>query len=158
MLREVVAEATLHAGRSLVRGVQLDVGRRHANDFVVRDVKVDLAADAAVGTHGANDFLGMTDLLGSEPLLRHHLENRARRADANAFTTPRAPRFIRIAIRADDDFGVLTPPPDVEDADDLNVLAGPHAAGAEDAGRHVVADHGIARPLVARAQRQIAVL
>src|SRR6266566_4809046 len=106
VLREVVPEATLHAGRSLVRRVQLDVGRRHANDF----------------------------------------------------TTPRAPRFIRIAIRADDDFGVLTPPPDVEDADDLNVLAGPHAAGAEDAGRHVVADHGIARPLVARAQRQIAVL
>src|SRR2546430_11982711 len=57
VLREVVAEATLHAGRSLVRGVQLDVGRRHANDFVVRDVKVDLAADAAVGTHGANDFV-----------------------------------------------------------------------------------------------------
>ena len=121
-------------------------------------MKVDLAADAAVGTHGANDFLGMTDLLGSEPLPWHHLENRARGADANAFTAPRASRFIRITIRADDDFSVLTPPPDVEDADDLNVLAGPHAAGAEDAGRHVVADHGIARPLVARAQRQIAVL
>src|SRR5438477_8344398 len=127
MLRKVVAEAAFDARRSLVRRVQLDVGRRHAHDRVVRDVQVDLAADAAVGTDGAHDFFGMTDLLGSEPLPRHHFENRARGTDANAFTAPGASRFVRIPIRADDNFGVFAPPPDVEDTDDLNVFAGPHA-------------------------------
>src|ERR1041385_336954 len=42
MLREVVAEPAFHAGRALVRRVQLDVGRGDAQDFVVSDVQVDL--------------------------------------------------------------------------------------------------------------------
>ena len=43
MLREVIAEAALHAGGSLIRGVQLDVGRGDADDFVIGNVQIDLA-------------------------------------------------------------------------------------------------------------------
>src|SRR5437762_1537864 len=49
MLGEIVAEPALHAGGTLVGCVQLDVGGGDADDLVVGDVQVDLAADAAVG-------------------------------------------------------------------------------------------------------------
>src|ERR1051325_3583804 len=98
----------------------------------------------------------MANLLGREALPRHHLEDRARRTNADALAAPCAARFIRIAVRADDDLGVLAAPTDIQDADDLDVLARPHTTRAENTGRHVMADHGIARPLVAGAQRQVA--
>src|SRR5438876_936287 len=40
VLREIVAEAALHAGGALVGGVQLDVGGRDADDLVVGNVQV----------------------------------------------------------------------------------------------------------------------
>jgi len=91
-------------------------------------------------------------------LPRHHLEDRAGGADAHALAAPRAPGLVGIPVGADDDFGVLTAVADIEHAHDLNVLAGAHAARAQDAGGHVVADHRVAGPLVSRAQRQIAAL
>ena len=130
MLGEIVAEPALHAGGTLVGCVQLDVGGGDADDLVVRNVQVDLAADAAVGTDRAHDLFRMSDLLGGEPLPRHHLKDRAGGTDADALAAPRAARLVGIPVRADDDFGVLAAKPDVEHAHDLNVLAGAHAAGA----------------------------
>src|SRR6266576_5425772 len=86
VLGEIVAEAALHAGRALVGCVQLDVGRGDAHDFVVGNVQVDLASDAAVRTDRAHDPLRMSDLLGREPLPRHHLEDRAGGTDADALS------------------------------------------------------------------------
>ena len=157
MLREVVTETPLHASRSLVGRVQFDVGGRDPNEGVTGDVQIDLATDAAVGADRPHDLLGVPDLLGREALARHHLEDRARRADANTLATPGTPRFVGVAVRAHDDLGMLAAEAHVQHADDLDVLAGAHAARAQDAGRHVVPDHRIAGPLVARAQRQVAI-
>ncbi len=156
MLREVVAEPPLHAGRAVVRRVGFDVGRGDTRDLAIGHVEVHLAADAAVRTHAADHALGPADLFGREALPRHHLEDRAGWADADALAAPRAARFVGIAVGAHDDLGVLAAVGHVEHAHDLDVLARPHAAGAEDAGRHVVANHRIAGALVARAQRQVA--
>src|SRR5258705_5345587 len=158
MLGKVVAEAALHAGGALVGCVQLDIGGGDADDFVVGNVQVHLAADAAIRADRAHDLVRMPDLLGREPLPRHHLEDRAGGANSDALSAPRTPRLVRVAVCADDDFGVFTAVSDVEHAHDLNVLARPHAARAQNTGRHVVADHRIAGALVARAQRQVAVL
>jgi len=123
--------------------------------LVVGNVQVDLATDAAVRTNRADDFVRMADLLGCEALPRHHLEDRARRTDANALPAPGAPRFVRVPVRTDDDLRVLAPEAHVQYADHLDVFARAHAARAEDAGRHVMADHRVAGALVARAQRQV---
>src|SRR5207237_166585 len=48
MLGEIVAEPTLHAGRALVRGVELDVRRGDPHDPFVRDVQVHLTPDTTV--------------------------------------------------------------------------------------------------------------
>src|SRR5205807_445251 len=76
-------------------------------------------------------------------------------ADAHALAAPRAPGLVGVAVGADDDLGVLTPLAHVQDSHDLNVLAGAHAARAQHAGAHVVANHRVAWALVAVAQRQV---
>ena len=156
VLGEVVAEATLHARRPLIRGVELNVGGRHAGDLPAGDVQVDLAADAAIGADGAHDPLGGADLLVGEALQGQGLEDRASGTDAHALAAPRAAGLVGVAVGAHDDLRVLAAPRDIEHADHLDVDARPHAARAEDAGRHVVADHRIAGALVAAADRQIA--
>jgi hypothetical protein len=98
----------------------------------------------------------MPDLLGGEPLPRHHLEDCPRWTDADAFAAPGAAGAVGVAVRAHDDLGMLAAEADIQHADDLNILARPHAAGAQDAGRHVVPDHRVTGALVARTQRQIA--
>src|SRR6185503_3733446 len=133
------------------------IGRGDAHELVAGDVQIELAADAAVGADRAHHFLRMPHLLRREPLARHDLEDRARRADANALAAPGTAGFVRITVGADDDLGVLAAESDVQHAHHLDVFARPHAAGAQNAGRHVVADHRIAGALVARAQRQIAI-
>jgi hypothetical protein len=55
---------------------------------------------------------------------------------------------IGIAIATDDDLGMRAALAHVEDADLLDLLAGPHAAGAENAERHVMLDHHIAGTFV----------
>ena len=97
----------------------------------------------------------MPYLLRREPLPRHHLEDGTGGTDTNAFPAPGAARLVRIAVGTDDDLGVLAAESDVQHTDDLNVLAGADAARAEDACRHVVADHRVAGALVARTQRQV---
>src|SRR5437773_709414 len=82
--------------------------------------------------------------------------DRARRAYAHTLAAPGAPRLVRVAVRADDDLGVLAPLAHVEHADHLNVLACPHAARAQNTGRHVVPDHRVAGPLVPMAQDEVA--
>src|SRR6266576_65174 len=156
VLGEVVAEAPFHTGGALIRRVQLDVGRGDADDLVGRDVQIHLASHAAVRTDGPHDFLRVPDLFGREALARHHLEDRSRRADADAFAAPGAARLVGVAVRTDDDLGVLAAVPDVQHAHDLDVLARAHAAGAQDAGGHIVTDHRDAGALVARAQREVA--
>src|SRR2546422_8279000 len=101
-------------------------------------------------------LVGVEYLLGREPLARHHFEDRARRAHPHALAAPGAAGLVRVAVRADDDLGMLTPLAHVEHADHLDVLARPHAAGAQDTGAHVVPDHRVAGPLVAVPQHQIA--
>ncbi len=155
MLGKVVPEAALHAGRALIGGVELDIGRGDADDLVARDVQVHLAPDTAVWADRADRLVRMENLRGREPLARHHLEDRAGRADAHAFATPRAPRLVRVPVRSDDDLGVFAPLAHVEHADDLDVLARSDAARAQDAGAHVVPDHRVARPLVAVAQDEV---
>src|SRR6185437_3863131 len=125
VLGKVISEAALHAGGALVGCIELDVRGGDAHDPVAGDVEIHLAADAAVRADGANRLVRVEDLLGREPLARHHLEDRARRAHPHAFAAPRAPRFVRVAVRADDDLGVLAPLTNVEHADHLDVLARP---------------------------------
>src|SRR2546429_1364733 len=156
MFGEIVAEATLHARRALVGGVELDVGRGDAYDLVARDVQVHLTPDAAVGAHRPDRALRPADLLRREPLPRHHLENGAGGAHTDALTAPGAARLVGIAVRAHDDFGVLAPLRHVQHADHLHVLARADAARAEDTGAHIVPDHRVARALVAVTQRQVA--
>src|SRR5258706_225976 len=76
MLGKVIPEAALHAGGALVGGVQLDVGGGDANDFVVGNVQVHLTADAAIRADRAHDLVRVSDLLGGDPLPRHHLLSR----------------------------------------------------------------------------------
>ena len=114
--------------------------------------------DAAVGTDGADHLVGRADRLRSEALLGDELEDRAGGADPDALAAPGAAGVIGIAVAADDDLGMLAPHPHVEDPDLLDVLAGPHAAGAEDAGAHVVLDHHVAGALVAGAERELVVV
>src|SRR6266566_1861713 len=96
VLQEIVAEAALHAGGALVGGVQLDVGGRDADDLVVGNVQVHLTADAAIRADRAHDLVRVSDLLGGEPLARHHLEDRAGGTDANTFAAPRAPGLVGV--------------------------------------------------------------
>ncbi len=65
--------------------------------------------------------------------------------------------MVGVAVAAHDDLRMLAPHGDVENPHLLDVLAGPHAAGAEDTGAHVVLDHHVAGPLVSGAQRQLVV-
>src|SRR5439155_5620980 len=116
----------------------------------------DLAPHTAVRAHRPDHTVRTADALRGEALLRHHLEDRAGGADAHALAAPGAPGLVGVAVGADDDLGVLTPLAHVQDSHDLNVLAGAHAARAQHAGAHVVANHRVAGALVAVAQRQVA--
>src|SRR2546430_9972456 len=113
-----------------------------------------MAAVATVQADLPHHALRPEDQLRREALLRHHLEDRSGGTDPDALAAPGAPGLVWVAVRSDDDLGVLTTEADVQHADDLDVLARPDAAGAEDAGGHVVADHRIPRALVARPQGQ----
>src|SRR5207244_13070954 len=124
---KVVAEPALDAGRALVGSVELDVRRGDAHDLVADDVQIHLAADAAVGADRADRLVRVEDLSGREPLARHHLEDRARRAYSHTLAAPRAARLVRVAVRPDDDLGVLASLAHVEHADDLDVLTRSHA-------------------------------
>ena len=156
VLGKVVTEPALHARRALVGSVELDVRRGDAHDLVADDVQIHLAADAAVGADRADRLVRVEDLRGREPLARHHLEDRARRAYPHTLAAPRAARLVRVAVRAHDDLGVLTPLAHVQHAHHLDVLARPYAARAQDARAHVVPDHRVAGPLVAMAQHEVA--
>ena len=98
---------------------------------------------------------GVRERLAAEPLVGNELEDGAGGADPDALAAPGASRVIGIAVAADDDLGVLPAQANVEHADLLDVLAGAHAAGAQDAGAHVVLDHHVAGPLVSGAERQL---
>ena len=115
-----------------------------------------MATDAAVRADGADDALGAADLGGSEALPRQCLEDGSGGAYAYALAAPRTARLVGIAVGTDDDLGVLAPPRHVENADHLDVGARPDAPRTQDAGGHVVADHRVAGPLVAAAQREVA--
>src|SRR5439155_18260492 len=104
---------------------------------------------------GTDFLVGVEDLLGREPLPRHHLEDRPRRAHPHALPAPRAPGLVRVTVRAHNDLRMLAALADVEHADHLYVLARPHAARAQDTGAHVVTDHGVARALVTVAEHQV---
>src|SRR3989449_5735333 len=56
------------------------------------------------------------------------------------YTTLFRSRLVGIAVRPDDDLDVLAALGHVEHPHHLDVLARPHAARAQDAGAHVVAD------------------
>src|SRR5690349_11783161 len=101
---------------------------------------VDLAPDPAVGADRPRHLLRRLDRRGAELLARDELEDRARRADPDALAAPGAAGVIRVAVAPDDDVGLAPAVADVEDAHLLDVLARPHAPGAEDAVRHVVLD------------------
>src|SRR6478736_365308 len=156
VLGEVVAEAPLHAGGALVRGLLLDPRRGDTDHLAPLRRHVELASDPAVGTDGAGDLLGGTDRLLAEALAGDELEDGTGGADADALAAPGAAGVIGVAVSADDDLGVAAAVPDVEDADLLDILARPDAAGAEDAVRHIVLDHRVAGALVPVAERELA--
>ena len=156
MLREVVAEPSLHARRALIRSVQLDIGRRDPEDLVVGHVQVDLTPDTAVGAHGPDHAVRTADALRRKALLRHYLEDRTGGADAYALAAPGAAGLVRVAVGADDDLGVLSPLGHVQHSHDLNVFARAYTPRAQHAGAHVVANHRVAGPFVTVAQRQVA--
>jgi hypothetical protein len=87
-------------------------------------------------------------------LLGNEFEDRSGRAYTHALSTPGAARMVRISVPPDDDLRVLAPHSDFEDPHFLDILAGAHAPGAQDAGTHVVLDHDIARTLISTAKRQ----
>ena len=155
VLREVVAEAALHAGGAHVRGVLLDPRAGHAHDRVVAHVQVHLTADAAVRADRAYHALGRRDLPVAEALAGQDLVDGPGRAHPYALAAPGAGRVIRVAVPADHDLSVRSAQPHLEHADLLDVGARPHAARAQDARAHVVADHRVAGPLVAVAQREL---
>ncbi len=154
VLGKVRPEPPFHAGAPLVRRVLLDPGARDPHQLAVLHVQVHLAADPAVGADRAGDRVRSPHRLLAEALAREHLEDGPRGADADALAAPGAARVVRIAVAPDDDLGVHAALADVEDAHLLDAVAGAHAAGAEDAERHVVLDHHVARPGVAPAQAQ----
>src|SRR5690348_15794515 len=149
---EVEAEASLHAGGAHVRSVLLDPWTLHLHDVVAAHDEVDLAADAAVRAHAPHLVLGLLHRVRLELREREDVVDRARRTDAHALAAPGAPRMLRIAIRTDDDLRVLPAIRDIEHAHHLDILARPHAPRAEDAGGHVVLDHGVPFALVAGAE------
>src|SRR5438093_11486963 len=106
-------------------------------------MQVDLAAHAAVRAHGADDLVGVAHLLRGEALPRHHLEDRAGGADADAFAAPGAARPVGVAVGADDALGVRAALADVQDTHALNVLARLTAERAQDAGACVLAHHRV---------------
>src|ERR1043166_5020803 len=116
---------------------------------------VDLASDAAVRTDRAHHAIGMPDLARIKLPARHHLEDRPGGADPDALAAPGAAGVIGVAIAPHDDLGVRAPLGHVEHTHLLDALAGPYAPGAEDAERHVVADHHVAGTGVAGPQREL---
>ncbi len=118
-------------------------------------MQVHLAPDATVRADRPHHALWPEDLLRRKALFRHHLEDRPGGTDPDALAAPGAAGPVGVAIGPDDDLGVLTAEADIQDADDLDILARPDAAGAEDTGGHVVADHRIAGTLVAGPQGQV---
>ena len=155
VLGEVVAEAALDAGGALVGGPLLDPRRGHPHHLVATGMDVDLASDAAVRTDRAHHAIGMPDLARLELPARHHLEDRAGGADPDALAAPGAAGVIGVAVAPDDNLGVRAPLGHVEHTHLLDALAGADAPGAENAERHVVADHHVAGTGVAGAQREL---
>src|SRR5438132_10981513 len=88
--------------------------------------------------------------------LRHSLKERTGGADAYALPAPGAAGLVRVAVGADDDLGVLSPLGHVQHSHDLNVFARAYTPRAQHAGAHVMANHRVAGPCVALAQRQVA--
>ena len=163
MLHEVGAEASLHAGGPDVGRVLLDPWRADVDDGVVLHLEVDLAPDATVGADAAHRAIRCRHVLRPHVLPdlavgradghRDDVVDGAGGADAHALAAPGAPGVLGIAVGADNDLGMVAAVGDVEDADDLDVLAGADAARAEDAGAHVVPDDRVAVALVAGAER-----
>src|SRR6185503_20692645 len=121
-------------------------------------VQVDLAPNPTVGTHRPHDAIGRGDHLASETLPGDHFEDGVGGTDANALAAPGATGVIGITIAAHDDLGVRPALTDVQHAHFLDLVARPHATGAEDAERHVMLNHHVAGTFIpfAGAQRAVA--
>ena len=124
MLREVVAEPPLHAGRADVGRVLLDPRAGDPHHLLVGDVEVHLAPHAAVGADGTDHPVGLRDLEAGEPLGRQHLVDGPGGADPDALAAPGAGRVIGVAVAAHHDLGGRAPLRHVQHAHHLDVRAG----------------------------------
>ena len=134
MGRIAPGEAALHAGMALVRLAVL-VGH-HADDAVTLHLRLERAADAAIGAGRHHRMLGLAML---DDLVLHQRRCRAglhAGAAGDAFRTqeigrPRRDARVEAAARNRQREGAL------------HLLAGPHAAIADDAFRRVVGEIGV---------------
>src|SRR5579862_7430891 len=127
MAREAVRVAAFHTEMSVV---DRRIGSLDANDVVVCDVYVHLAADAAVAA-GRSD-----GRLGGWQLDMVHVGEGAGGTGGDARPTGDAGRGDEVAS-APGETGLRSAPFDRIDELPLYLLAGAYAAAAEDAGRQV---------------------
>ncbi len=153
--REVGPESPFDAGRALVRRRFFYPWRRHPRDLIVADLEIELAPHRAVGADRAHLGGRRLHRPGAELRHREDVVDRPRRADPHALPAPGAPRMFRVPVRPHDDLRMLPPRRHLQHPDHLDLLARPHAAGAEDAGRHVVRDDRVRRAFVPRAEREL---
>jgi len=112
---------------------------RDLDDLAVMDVEVQLAADAAIGA-GRLDLLDFPGAAAKPGLAEGDGPDRA---DVGAFAAEIAFRIDIIGVEGRSDLGPGAPPGEIEDLVDLDLVAGPDAAAAEDALVQIPGDHGI---------------
>ena len=125
MLDVVEAEAALDAQPRVVRG---PVAAVDAHDCVIGNMIGDLAADAAIGTYGADRLVDRRQIR----VLRRR--QRAGRAGLHAFAAGDARRFAHRIVHVEDDRRMRAAKRVADHVVHLLLAAGAHAARALDAG------------------------
>ncbi len=149
VMHERRAEAAFHAEHALARRVRRLV--EHADDPVARvDLQCDAASDAAIRTRARDlprDGRGRRRLRQNRPGRTHRHALPARRADRVGDRLVRKRRDSRVAPAARDR----------DRADVLHVLAGVHAAPAEDTRAQICIEEGAAGVAIFARVRRVAV-
>ena len=109
MLHEVGAEAPLHAGATLVRGVLLDPGRGDPHHLAVASPPGRAGIRRRSTGRPSGHGIGVPDRLRAEALAGNDVVDGAGGTDANALAAPGAAGVLGVAVAADDDLGVLAP-------------------------------------------------
>ncbi len=138
MVDEIEAEPSLDAEAALV-GLLIRPVAGDLDDPVVVDVEIHLAADAAVGA-GRLDLLDFPGTSGEAGLLEGDGPDRA---GIGAFAAEIAVGIDIVGIEGRTDLGPGAAHGEIENLVDLDLVAGPDAAAAEDAFVEIPLDHGV---------------